>query len=93
MPVSAFARLTEEETAHENKVLLFKKSLDRQVSVGSYTTSSPYQSYPTHLVLEGSSVLMAGLFVLAVRAGVTEAMAPTIVVGGAGPLVGRAVGG
>jgi hypothetical protein len=36
---------------------------------------------------------MAGLFVLAVRAGVTEAMAPTIVVGGAGPLVGRAVGG
>ena len=92
MPVSAFARLTEEETAHENKVLLFKKSLDRQVSVGSYTTS-PYQSYPTHLVLEGSSVLMAGLFVLAVRAGVTEAMAPTIVLGGAGPLVGRAVGG
>ena len=36
---------------------------------------------------------MAGLFALAVRAGVTEAMAPTIVLGGAGPLVGRAVGG
>jgi hypothetical protein len=36
---------------------------------------------------------MAGRFVLAVRADVTEAMAPTIVLGGAGPLVGRDVGG